>query len=67
MSRVPPPRSDRYLIKFLSTSRAMVQRFFEIHADDPRAAVVSFHRLVPDAVVVDVYPPALPPEVWREA
>jgi hypothetical protein len=66
MNRMSQP-ADRYLIKFLSSSRSMVQQFFEIHADGPRAAIVSFARLVPDAVVVDVYPPALPPEVWRDA
>lgn len=66
MNMIPQP-ADRYLIKFLSSPRSAIQQFFEIHADGPRAAIVSFSRLVPDAVVVDVYPPALPREVWRSA
>jgi hypothetical protein len=67
MSRTPTPPAG-YLIKYLSTARGTTPRYFEVHgARAPREAVSAFQRLFPAGIVVDVHPPALPPEVWRDA
>lgn len=57
-----------YLIKYLSTGRGTTPRYFEVHGSrTPKEAVRAFGRLFPAGIVVDVHPPALPPEVWRDA
>jgi len=56
--------NDYYLIKYLSTSRGQTPRYFGLHAADPREAVAAFRRLFPRGIVVDVFPPPVPPQAW---
>lgn len=65
MSRIASdPTTDLYVVKFLSTNRGMTARYFELHAATPRDAVAAFQRLFPRGIVVDVFPPPVPPEAW---
>ena len=65
MTKINKSPADAYVVKFLTTSRGLTPRFFELTADDPRSAVTGFRRLVPNAVVLDVYE-VQPPHTWAE-
>jgi hypothetical protein len=58
------PTDHLYLVKYLNTASPFTSRYIELHAANPREAATTFERLIPSGVIVDVFPPPVPPEDW---